>query len=63
MKKDMRKISSAFYFTKVELSPFLMAIFITCITFAIERLLTISKAAGTGSLDVSLKNKKQPNQQ
>lgn len=31
--------------------PFLMAIFITCITFAIERLLTISKAAGTGSLD------------
>lgn len=31
--------------------PFLMAIFITCITFAVERLLTISKAAGTGSLD------------
>ena len=31
--------------------PFLMAIFVTCITFAIERLLTISKAAGTGSLD------------
>jgi biopolymer transport protein ExbB len=31
--------------------PFLMATFVTCITFAIERLLTIGKAAGTGSLD------------
>ena len=27
--------------------PFLMAIFVTCITFAIERLLTIAKAAGS----------------
>lgn len=36
--------------------PFLMATFITCITFAIERLLTISKAAGTGSLDTFLQN-------
>ena len=34
--------------------PFLMAIFVTCITFAIERLLTIGKAAGTGSLDTFL---------
>lgn len=38
--------------------PFLMAIFVICITFAIERLLTISKAAGTGSLDAFLQTTK-----
>lgn len=36
--------------------PFLMAIFVTCITFAIERLLTIAKAAGTGSLETFLQS-------
>ena len=36
--------------------PFLMAIFIICITFAIERLLTINKAQGTGSLETFLQN-------
>jgi biopolymer transport protein ExbB len=36
--------------------PFLMAIFVTCITFAIERLLTIGKAAGTGSLETFLQS-------
>jgi biopolymer transport protein ExbB len=36
--------------------PFLMATLITCITFAIERLLTIGKAAGTGSLETFLQN-------
>ena len=36
--------------------PFLMAIFVACITFAIERLLTIAKAAGTGSLETFLQS-------
>lgn len=36
--------------------PFLMAIFVVCITFAIERLLTISKAQGTGSLESFLQS-------
>ncbi|MCB0508627.1 MAG: MotA/TolQ/ExbB proton channel family protein [Chitinophagales bacterium] len=36
--------------------PFLMAIFVVCITFAIERLLTISKSKGVGSLDTFLQN-------
>ena len=36
--------------------PFLMAIFVTCITFAIARLLTIAKAAGTGSLETFLQS-------
>ncbi len=36
--------------------PFLMAIFIICITFFIERLLTIGRAAGTGSLDTFLQS-------
>ena len=36
--------------------PFLMAMLITCITFAIERLLTIGKAAGIGSLETFLQS-------
>ncbi|MCB9034308.1 MAG: MotA/TolQ/ExbB proton channel family protein [Chitinophagales bacterium] len=36
--------------------PFLLATFLTCIIFTIERLLTISKAKGTGSIDAFLKN-------
>jgi biopolymer transport protein ExbB len=38
--------------------PFLMTMFITVITFAIERWLTIGKAAGTGNLETFLKNVK-----
>ncbi|HMU98342.1 MAG TPA: MotA/TolQ/ExbB proton channel family protein [Chitinophagales bacterium] len=36
--------------------PFLLATFIICITFAVERLLTINKAKGTGDLDGFLRN-------
>lgn len=38
--------------------PFLMAIFVVCITFAIERLMTIGKAQGTGSLETFLQSVK-----
>jgi biopolymer transport protein ExbB len=36
--------------------PFLLATFTICVTFAVERLLTINKAKGTGNLDSFLRS-------